>query len=564
MTDVLLTPRRGAAVTEPETAPLHDGYRRPDRAPDLEPTRGRVSLGWLRAHALSLGIVACLLALAAHLIGTGSTHYPAFADDEGTYVAEAWAVMTHGQLSHYTYWYDHPPFGWVQLGLLTSMFGGLVRGATAVATARSLMLIPALATTGLLYALARRLELRRGFAVLAALTLIVSPLGIYSLREIYLEDFALPWLLASFLLAATPNAKLWSFAGSGVCFAAAVLSKETMLLFLPGLLVAVVQQTDRRTRSFCLAAFGASFVLVGSIYPLMALLRDELLPGHGHVSLEQAVVWQLVTRQATGSVFNPHSAARQVIDGWLRNDAWLLGLGLGSAPLALFVRKLRPIAVALAVAVLIAVHGGYLPEPFDIGLLPFCALLPAGLLNTLWGLRWERSKWFGRVTTVASAATVVALVAIVGPQWIKGDRYAMSKNLTNPQVAAERWIEKHINRRARLITDDTLYVDLVRAGFQPRYGVVWFSKLSFASNLDPAIKKHLPRGWREFDFVIDSPDMRNSMYADKPGYSEVFDAINHSRTVKTFGTGAAQIQIRMLTGVGVGSYLCPHCNVVRR
>ncbi|MDE3130138.1 MAG: glycosyltransferase family 39 protein [Acidobacteriota bacterium] len=518
----------------------------------------------MRSHALSLGVVACLLALAAFLIGTGITRYPGFADDEGTYVAEAWAVMTHGQLSHYTYWYDHPPLGWVQLGLLTSVFGGLVHGATAIATARSLMLLPALATTALLYGLARRLDLRRGFAALAVLTLIVSPLGIYSLREVYLENFALPWLLAAFFLAATPRAKLWAFAGSGACFAAAVLSKETMLLFLPGLLLAVVTQTDRRTRAFCLAAFGLSFVLVAGVYPLMAVLKGELLPGRGHVSLEQAVVWQLVTRQATGSALDPHSAARQVIDGWLRTDAWLLGLGLGSVPLALLVRRLRPIALALAVAVLTALHGGYLPEPFDIGLLPFCALLPAGLLNSIWDLRPRVSRWWPYATRGFALALTAVLVAVVAPQWLGKDRAARSLDLVRPATAAEHWIETHIQRRARLIVDDTMYVDLVDAGFRPRYGVVWFSKLSFASNLDPAIRKHLPHGWHEFDFVIDSPGMRNSMYADRPAYSEVFEAIAHSRTLRTFGHGPARIQIRVLEGVGVGSWACPRCRVTKR
>jgi hypothetical protein len=66
---------------------------------------------WLRRHRISIPIVMALLALTAWLIGTGIEHYPAFADDEGTYVAQAWAVTAKGTLSHYTYWYDHPPIG---------------------------------------------------------------------------------------------------------------------------------------------------------------------------------------------------------------------------------------------------------------------------------------------------------------------------------------------------------------------------------------------------------------------------------------------------------------------
>ena len=30
-------------------------------------------------------------------------------------MAEAWAVYMRGDLAHYTYWYDHPPGGWLQL-----------------------------------------------------------------------------------------------------------------------------------------------------------------------------------------------------------------------------------------------------------------------------------------------------------------------------------------------------------------------------------------------------------------------------------------------------------------
>jgi hypothetical protein len=511
---------------------------------------------WLRAHLADLALVAGLLALAGVLVGTGIGRYPGYGDDEGTYVAEAWAVITHGQLSHYTYWYDHPPLGWIQLGILTWLFGGLAKGATAVATARHLMLAPALATTGLLYALARRLRLRRAFAVLAVALLILSPLGLRSLREVYLENFAMPWVLAAFIFAVSPSRRLWAFAASGACFAIAVLSKETMLLYLPGLALAVAQTTDRRTRTFCLSAFGVAFVLIGLGYPLYALLKGELLPGHGHVSLEQAIVWQLSGRQGSGSIFGVHSQARSVIDNWLSVDPWLLGLGLGSVPLALFVRRLRPIAVALAVAILVAIHGGgYLPEPFDIGLLPLCALLPAGLLDATWG-RWPGMR--SRRALLRPAAVVVALAAFgvaAGSAWEKGDSVAMSADQTRPVAQAEHWIEAHVNRHARLLVDDTMYVDLVRSGFRPRYGVVWFYKLGFTNNLDPAVVRHLPQGWRDFDYVVLSPIMRSALDNTPRASGEVGLAIRHSVPVVSFGPVGETIQIRRVRaapGQGTG------------
>ena len=36
-------------------------------------------------------------------------------DDEGIYVAEAWAMLVPHHISNYTYWYDHPFLGWAQM-----------------------------------------------------------------------------------------------------------------------------------------------------------------------------------------------------------------------------------------------------------------------------------------------------------------------------------------------------------------------------------------------------------------------------------------------------------------
>ena len=59
-------------------------------------------------------------------------------DDEGTYMARAWAVQTglgaHHGPAPYTYWYDHPPFGWIQLSLWTWLTHTFRAGTIAVAS----------------------------------------------------------------------------------------------------------------------------------------------------------------------------------------------------------------------------------------------------------------------------------------------------------------------------------------------------------------------------------------------------------------------------------------------
>jgi hypothetical protein len=555
--------RSAISALRPLHRPASAGWAPPLGGRSRGPSRSRratrtdaAALGWLRLHATSLLIVSGLIVVAAIVLGTGIARYPGFGDDEGTYVAQAWAVLAHGSLSHYTYWYDHPPLGWLQLAVATSLSGPILSGASAVSVARSLMLVPALTSAGVLYLVARRMGLRKLFAAAAVLLFVCSPLAVTSLRQVYLDNIAVPWLLAAFALAASPSKRLWAFAGSGACFAIAVLTKETMLLFLPALMLALLQTVDRRTRAFCVTAFFTALMLIGIGYPLYALLKGELLPGPGHVSLVQAVAFQLVTRPGTGSALAAGSPARQLVDSWLQTDPWLLGLGVVSAPIALVVRRLRPAGLAILVPVAVALHGGYLPQPFVIGLLPFCGLLIAGLLDRLWALRAAGGarQWLG---PASAAVLLAALVVLVAPAWRRGDVYAMSADQNRPELAAERWIVGHVDRRARILVDDSYYVDLVRAGFAPRFGVVWFYKLDFSHNLDPSIVRHLPQGWRAFDYVVSSPVVRAALAQDPGGLNQVRLALRHSRPVATFGTGSDRVEVRRLVGIGIGSGLIP-------
>ena len=88
---------------------------------------------WVRAHRtvlLSLGIPLALViaATAWNLQG-----WPGRADeDEGTYVAEAWAIICEHQLAPYTYWYDHPPLGWAQLAGYIWLTDGFARYSSSI------------------------------------------------------------------------------------------------------------------------------------------------------------------------------------------------------------------------------------------------------------------------------------------------------------------------------------------------------------------------------------------------------------------------------------------------
>jgi dolichyl-phosphate-mannose-protein mannosyltransferase len=544
-------PTRRARVRTPR-APWAGGEGAIAAETPLLPRRGARLRAWWRANALGLAVTSAVLALVGIILGSGIEHYPALSDDEGTYVAEAWALLTDGSLSHYTYWYDHPPLGWIQLAVAGWLLDPIIGGSSAVAEARNLMLIPALVSCALLFVLARRLGMNRGFAAAAVLLFALSPLAISSLRAVYLDNIATPWILAAFVLAASPQRRLWAYAASGACFAVAVLTKETSLLILPGLILMVSQTVDQRTRAFCMTAFGTILALVALGYPLYALLKGELLPGEGHVSLLEAIQFQLYGRASTGTPLDPDSLSNQLVSGWLDADPWLLALGVLLAPAALLVRRLRPVAVTLLVLVLVALRPGYLPQPFVIAMLPFCALVAAGLLDALWrnatARHWQRP---------AIAAVAVSLALWIFPAWREGAEHAMTDDQVAPVLEAERWVERNVDHRARVLVDDTLYVDLVEAGFEPQFGAVWFYKLDFTTNLDPSIARNLPGGWRAFDYVVTTPVIRSALANNPGGLAQVRLALENSRTVAAFGYGERLVEVRRITGVGTGSGRIP-------
>ncbi len=173
--------------------------------------------------------------------GVNITGYPAVGDDEGTYLAQAWSVQQGDGLAHYTYWYDHPPLGWLQIAALSWIPGQLQPAHLTVANARIIMLPFALIAVGLLYVLGRRLALPRWAAASGAVLFALSPLAATLQRQIYLDNIAVVWMLGAFVLALSPKRHLWHHMAAGCCAAVAILSKETMLVVLPALLVALWQ-----------------------------------------------------------------------------------------------------------------------------------------------------------------------------------------------------------------------------------------------------------------------------------------------------------------------------------
>ncbi|MFC5143833.1 ArnT family glycosyltransferase [Streptomyces aureoversilis] len=529
-----------AAPARPEAAPHHATARITAR-PVLRLRRSRPDL------------LLCGLLVAAVLLvqGWNITGYPGLSDDEGTYLAQAWAVQQGKGLAHYTYWYDHPPLGWIQIAALTWLPSLLSPESLTVAPMRCAMLVVTAASCVLLHALARRLGLQLWAAGLATALFGLSPLAVVLQREIFLDNLAVMWMLLAFCLAASPRRHLWHHFGAGVAAAVAVLSKETMLVVLPALLVTMWRHSHRDTRKFAVTGAITVCALLGLAYPLFALLNHELFPGPGHVSLVDGITYQM-SRAGSGFLLDPSSAAHDVLGSWLYYDRVLPIGGLAAAVvlLASFRRSVTGRALAgpaLAVLILAVVAmrpSGYLPAMYIIQALPFLSLALAGaaasvgcaLLRTRPGFRrrWYAARWTALVLLAVTAA------AYVVPRWYDGDRAALTTDVNGPYRAAKAWLADRGNvpdpARTRILADDAIWLDLVHAGYAPGTGAIWFYK----ADLDPAVSRTLPRGWQDLDYVVASPTVRR----DASHLPVVKGALEHSEVVAAFGRGEDRIEIR--------------------
>ena len=506
---------------------------------------------WLQGRRIDLSVQLVLLVIAGTVLITNLTHWPSTQFDEGTYVSYAWSLQ-HGRLANYTFSYGHPPLGWMLIFLWTEAQGLFGPVVFSIDHTRELMALVFLASCSLLYILARRLGFSWPAAAAAVLAMALTPLGVFFHRAVLLDNPSMTLAIAAFVLAWDPRRRLWAFVGSGACFALCVLCKETSFDLLPAVLFAVVQNADRRTRVYCVTLFLAAFALVGGFYPLYATLKHELLPGPGHVSLLGYLIVQLLTRKASGSVFNAQSQSHQEVLTWLQLDPWLLLAALALIPLALMRRSTRAIAIALLIQAAVVLKPGYLPNMYVIGMLPFAALIVPGSLDALWRwagqIRFSAYTWAAR-TAVAAAA--ILAVAFVGPRWAAGDHTAMTVRMDIQERSAELWLTGHVSHSSRIIVVDQYWLYLVEHGYndQPMRGGFFSDKVVsyWPLDYDPAVSKAFPGGWREFDYIVVNEDM----LATLPQTPSAGAAIAHSQVVASFGQGVDRVQIRKISPTGL-------------
>lgn len=145
--------------SQPQSQPLTvPGPRGPVGGLGVRPAAPARPLVRFRSSRPDLLLCGALLLVIVCVQGWNITNFPTLSDDEGTYLAQAWAVQQGDGLAHYTYWYDHPPLGWIQVAGLTYLPSLFVPDWMTVAPMRFSMLAVSGVSSVLMYVLARRLR----------------------------------------------------------------------------------------------------------------------------------------------------------------------------------------------------------------------------------------------------------------------------------------------------------------------------------------------------------------------------------------------------------------------
>ena len=496
--------------------------------------------------------------------------YPLYITDEGIYMQQAWSVLREGQLSPYTYFYDHAPAGWLVIAgwvaLLPQQFETF---GNAINTGRVLMLLVHVASTFLLFQVTRRLSGSLIAAVVACFFFNLSPLAIYYQRQVLLDNLMVFWVLLSLYLATSKDRRILTPLYSGLALGVSVITKENAIFFVP-VIGYLLYRTIRQQRNyhFALGFWFFTLLSVISLYFLYAVLKNELLPTHLDFNLNQPpadhvsllyTIWQQLHR-SQGSILDPHSLFWMFsLDAWLPKDTFILAGGGVATLVNLFIglrdrRKHQGELVAALLALSYAFYlarGSVALEFYIIPLIPFVAMNIGMLADRILRLVPESR----RLPLLAGSARALLLAVSFAVLLLPAGGYVLVHDqagkvvahdlyklpLTPLQAEQVAFIRQHIPTSARIVMDDDLWVQL--HDVRPYYP---FAHSHWKASSDPAVRDKLfARNWRNIDYIVLSNKMVTAMQQNNTDGSEnyILEALSHGKQIWSVTHGGISLAI---------------------
>ena len=500
---------------------------------------------WLEALLVTL-----VLAVIAYVHALNMFSYPQFSVEEGSYVANAWAIG-HGTFEPYAFLYNQVPLGWIQIAAwmqLIHLCGemGAMGAMGAMDSARILMLLFALGSALLLYLIVQRVSGSRGAALLAMSLSALSPLGLTYQREVLLENIGIFWLLLSLLFLVAGNSQLRTIVFAALALGIAILSKEIMLIFFPAMLYGVWLHTTRFQRKFASVAFGYIVLSLCSTFVLLAVLKGELLPGYyrSHLQLPSLLggLVMMVHPASADTLFQLSWAAWQ-------HDSLPLQL-ISAGAIAINVLGGQRNRLQWFLALLLLSYWAYLllsglAYPSYIVLeLPLMLLNIAMALNT--PLRWlcRRVGW-----DLARMLIIFSLIGALVPFDIQQAAGLLTLRTATAQVQALQWVRLHVPSHAVVVMNTYLFADLhqpVVIGKLHRgpynYAFVYSNAVA-----DPDIRDVcLHNNWNAIDYLVLDNSMVAAIRSDGSQMVMLQRALSNTELLQVYTADSdAQVTLRI-------------------
>jgi 4-amino-4-deoxy-L-arabinose transferase-like glycosyltransferase len=502
--------------------------------------------------------------LLASLVTGAITHgyhlfiYPLYITDEGIYMERAWSVLREGALSPYTYYYDHAPAGWLLIDawvvLLPHQFETF---GNAINTGRVLMLLVHVASTFLLFQITRRLSGSTIAAVVACFFFNVSPLAVYYQRQVLLDNLMVFWVLLSLYLVTKDDQSILTPLFSGLALGISVLTKENAIFFVPviGYLLYVKVRQQRNFR-FVLSFWLFGCFSVVSVYFLMAVLKNELLPSNFDFNLNQPpadhvsllyTIWQQLHRNQGGILDRNSTFWTFSLGAWLPKDTFLLAGGMGATLFNLFIglgnrkRHYGELVVSLLALsyTFYLVRGSVMLEFYVVPLIPFLAINMGMVVSRIVCVVPEGKRlWLlsGMTRSILLGAFFAVLISPIGNDVLVRDQYGKivphdlyKLPLTTMQQAQLAFIRAHISPDATVIMDDDLWIQLHDVPPYYPYAVSHWN-----ASGDPAVSNKLfHKNWQNIDYIVMSNKMLLAMQQNNSdgGENYILEALQHAKPI---------------------------------
>lgn len=448
------------------------------------------------------------------LLGTFATHfinfwqYPEFYVDEGIYVAQGWWAVNSGQLSPYTYFYDHPPLGWIFIGLWFFLTGGPFTFGISVVSARLLMVIVASIANLFTYLLLKKITSKKIIALAGTIFLIFSPLSIYFHRQVLLDNIQNLWLIVSLYLLVSKTGNLRRVLLSAITFGIAVLSKEFALFVYPAYIYLVWKLNNGAVRIYAVSTWLITTIFIAGLFPLAALLRNEFLSdsvtGGNHVSLMETVQYQL-SRGRGEYPWVVDSYFSLSLQEWQKLDGMFIALGVIST-FILFIYSLfkrKSIIIMSLIATLgygaFLLRGQLIQGFYIIPVLTFLAINISLMINAIY-----RSLSLVSRQIILKGLTIALPLVLVYSLLIGEQLYTESR--VNEQVALLNYIRENLSEKDVIVSDDWMFLDL-RLPYSNQTQYFPLSEMAKKVDRDPATIDKLNNTWKSIDYIVDRQNL---------------------------------------------------------